>query len=305
MNTDALLFSGFVLGIVTVPLLWALAHVISVRVGESEAVVVTRFGKLARVLRDPGWVWMPARLLPWVKLERRSLRRDFRVVKDVVVNDKKGTTVVVDVWLEIRIADVERACFAVDDWDKALTNLVQHAVTSILGDREFFHILTDRSELSARLREDIATETARWGIVIEGAFLQKVSVLPEVAQQLFSTIAARLERQKADTEEEGHQRVALLDAETAAKTAQLVARAKGQYPAAVGRAFTELQRKPAVWKAYQELYALSQLRPHRTLAFQGFGQGEIRAVDAAMLDAQQPANGSHRPHLVTGGGNAD
>lgn len=305
MNTDALLFSGFVLGIVTVPLLWALAHVISVRVGESEAVVVTRFGKLARVLRDPGWVWMPARLLPWVKLERRSLRRDFRVVKDVVVNDKKGTTVVVDVWLEIRIADVERACFAVDDWDKALTNLVQHAVTSILGDREFFHILTDRSELSARLREDIAAETARWGIVIEGAFLQKVSVLPEVAQQLFSTIAARLERQKADTEEEGHQRVALLDAETAAKTAQLVARAKGQYPAAVGRAFTELQRKPAVWKAYQELYALSQLRPHRTLAFQGFGQGEIRAVDAAMLDAQQPANGSHRPHLVTGGGNAD
>jgi hypothetical protein len=38
-----------------------------------------------------------------------------------------------------------------------------------------------------------------------------------------------------------------------------------------------------VLAAYQELYALSLLRPHRTVAFRGFEGEAMRAVDAAML----------------------
>ena len=59
--------------------------------------------------------------------------------------------------------------------------------------------------------------------------------------------------------------------------------AKGQYPAAVGRAFAVLGKHPRVLQAYNELYALSQVRPHRTVAFHGFKDDELRAMDAAML----------------------
>ncbi|WP_331111952.1 hypothetical protein [Archangium sp.] len=49
--------------------------------------------------------------------------------------------------------------FGVEDWDKSLRALVTHAALSILGDREFEHILRDRSEL---VRQDIKAETERW-----------------------------------------------------------------------------------------------------------------------------------------------
>lgn len=133
------------------------------------------------------------------------------------------------------------------------------------------------------LRKDIGTETARWGIKVELAFIKNISLLPEVNQQLFHAVAARLERAKADLEEHGRQRVAMLQAETSARIAELVGESKGQYPAAVGRAYAALKKKPAVFAAYKELYDLSMVRPQQTVVFKDFEPGEMRALEAAML----------------------
>jgi hypothetical protein len=109
---------------------------------------------------------------------------------------------------------------------------------------------------------------------------------------MFGTIAARLERAKADVEENGRLDVAQLEAETAMRVAALVAEAKGQYPAAVGRALAELSSRPRLFAAYNELYDLSLIRPHRTVSFRGFQNGEMRATDAAMIPFEGPAAAS-------------
>jgi hypothetical protein len=62
----------------------------------------------------------------------------------------------------------------------------------------------------------------------------------------------------------------------------LVAEAKGQYPRAIGRAFAKLQANPEVFRAYNELYSLSVIRPHRTVAFSGFAPTVRRSVDALL-----------------------
>lgn len=100
---------------------------------------------------------------------------------------------------------------------------------------------------------------------------------------MFETIAARLERTKAHVEEVGRLNVAQLEAETAARVADLVAEAKGQYPLAVGRGLASLRGNDAVFRAYNELYELSLVRPHRTVTFRGFGDGELKAAEAAMV----------------------
>ena len=133
-------------------------------------------------------------------------------------------------------------------------------------------------------------------------FLRDLSLLPDVARQVFASVAARLELAKAHIEEEGRQSVSLLEAQTAAKVAGLVADAKGQYPAAVGRALDGLAKNPPVLSAYETLYALSLVRPHRTVVFSGFEPGEVRTMDAAMV-APGPgdtlslpvAEGGHHP----------
>jgi regulator of protease activity HflC (stomatin/prohibitin superfamily) len=269
-------------GAALVPLVALLVRGFRVEIEDEEAVLVTRFGKLVATLNRPGWHWLP-RVLPWIGVKRVSLRRDYREIEGICVNDARGTSVMVDVFLEFRVADPARATFEVQGWEQALTNLVAHSVISILGNREFQEILCDRTDLAERVQRDIAHETERWGIRVEALYLRDVRVLPEVGQQMFETVAARLERAKADIEEDGRQRAALLEAETASRIAELVAAARAQYPAAMGRAFAKLKQSPKVFSAYNELYELSLLRPSSLVAFKGFAPGEIRPVDAAMF----------------------
>ena len=281
---------GLVLGALVVPVLVLLGRAVTVAVEDEEAVLVTTFGKLAATLVKPGLHLLPAKLMPWTKVHRVSLRRDYRELTRVHVNDARGTTVILDLWLEFRIVDPAKALFAVTDWDGALRHLVAHAATSILGSRDFQSILGDRSEIGELLQKDIAAETAAWGVAVELVFVRNISLLPEVSRQMFATIAARLERAKAEIEEGGRLDATQLEADTSMRVAALVAEAKGQYPAAVGRALHGLKARPAVYAAYNELYELSLVRPHRTVSFRGFDAGELRATDAAMvqLDGKAP-----------------
>lgn len=283
MSANLELALGVLLGVGVVPLLVFLFRGMTIEVEDEEAVLVTSFGRLVETFTVPGLHVYPSKLMPWTQRTRVSLRRDFRRFENVHVNDSRGTTVIVDLWVELRVDDPAKAIFSVTDWDRALSNLVSHATTSILGGREFREILCDRTELGELLTKDIAAETDAWGLQIERVFIRNVSLLPEVSRQMFETIAARLERAKADIEETGRLDAAMLEAETQRRVASLVAEAKGQYPAAVGRALASLQPGSKVFTAYNQLYELSLVRPHRTIAFRGFAPEEVRAVDAAML----------------------
>lgn len=270
---------AFVLG--SALCLWRLMRLIGVAVHDEEAALITRFGKLHEVIKEPGLHIRPSMLLPWMTLRRISQQVDFREIDNIQINDATGTTIIIDLWLEFRIEDPERAVFAVQDWDRSLRNVASHAARAILSNLDFRHILTDRSDLSERLQQDLRDECRRWGLTIHHAFIRHVRLLPEVARQMFEAVAARKERAKARIEEEGRLAVALLDAETASKVAQLVAEAKSQYPLAMGQVFSQIKSNDAVFSAYNTLYELSQLRPHRTVAFVGF-EG-LRAADAAMM----------------------
>ncbi len=274
---------GVAIVLLAVPLGTMVMRALTLQVEDEEAVLVTHFGKLVHTFREPGLHFYGAKALPWTDHQRVSMRRDFRHFKNVHVNDARGTTVIVDLWLEFRVSDPAKAIFSVADWNRSLTNLVAHAATSILGSREFRQILNDRTELGTLLQHDISHETERWGLEIENVFIRNVSLLPEVSRQMFETIAARLERAKAHVDELGRLEVAQLEADTSMRVADLVAEAKGQYPLAIGRALSSVKKKPAIFSAYTELYDLSLVRPHRTVTFRGFADGELRAADAAMV----------------------
>ena len=281
MTTWASFTLGVAAALAAALLLWRLFRALSVAVEDEETVLVTRFGRLARTLTQPGLHILPEAILPWVALRRVSRQRDFREIHNIQVNDATGTTVIVDIWLEFRIVDAAKAVFAVQDWDRCLQNVCSHASLAILSNKDFLHILTDRTELGENLKRDLADECARWGLEIENAFIRNVRLLPEVGRLMFETVAARLERAKARVEEEGRLRVAMLDAQTAARVAKLVADAKAQYPLQLGDVFRSMRDNPALFAAYNTLYELTQLRPHRTVAFMGF-EG-LRAADAAMM----------------------
>ncbi len=290
-----------VAGLLALPMLAWFLRALIIEVQEREVALVTQFGRLVETLTTPGFHVWPSRIFPWVQVIPVSLRRDFRLFRGIHVNDARGTTVIVDLWVEFRIVDAARATFSVADWDRSLQNLVAHSATSILGNRDFNAILCDRDELGKILEAEVADETKRWGLAVEHVFIHKVSLLPDVSRQIFQTIAARLERAKADIEESGHLEVAELEAETDTRVASLVAEAKAQFPLAIGQALTRLRATPAVFEAYEDLHRLSLLRPHRTIAFRGFDEG-VRAIDAAMISVQPLPSGTDEHRMQRRGG---
>jgi regulator of protease activity HflC (stomatin/prohibitin superfamily) len=286
MNSEYLQIGlGVVAGLAVIPLISAIFGSLYIQVEEEESVVLSRFGRLVEVIKRPGLHFWPEKLMPWADAVHVSLKRDYRTIEEIHVNDCRGTTVIVDLWIEFRVISPEKALFQVTDREKALKSLLTNSATSILGTFEFSKILSNRSELGQRLKNDIRDETLRWGLEIDLVFISKLSLLPDVSMQLFETIAARLEKAKADIEENGRLNAALLEAETSAKVAKLMAQAKGQYSLGVSEAYKKLESNRELFEAYKELYELSLLKPHRTVTFQGFGRDEVTTMDAAMTTA--------------------
>lgn len=282
----ALVLGGGAAGFASIALIAAIFRAATVSVDDQHVALVTVFGRFTQKLSRPGLHVIPGKLFPWVQVRHISKARDFRSYKGIHVNDARGTTMLVDLWVELHIVDSMKSTFAVTDWDTALKSVVAHASISILGKSDFQQVLQDRQELGEVLRADIAREAERWGLSIDSAFIQQIELLPEVANELSNTIAARLERATAEIEAMGRLEVAQLEADTTREVATLVAQARSQYPLSIGAALEELKAQPAVLEAYLELYELSQLRPGRTIAFRGFEGGQaMRSVEAAMLQA--------------------
>lgn len=54
--------------------------------------------------------------------------------------------------------------------------------------------------------------------------------MSELSEQMLRSVAAKLERWKAEVEEEGRQRVAMIEAETSVEVATLLAEARARHP---------------------------------------------------------------------------
>ncbi len=273
---------GIISGVIIIPFLLLIFKSIIVEVENETNVLICRFGKLQRIIEEPGLHFWLDKAMPWIQIIPVSLKKDFRCFEEIHVNDIRGTTLIIDLWVEFRIEFPIKAIFHVENLEKFLRSILSSSVTSVLGTYEFNFILANRSDLNEILKLDSSKELKRWGIDIEFIFISRLSLLPDVSRQLFETVAAQLEKTKADIEEAGRLDAHLLEAETSSKVAALVAEAKGQYSLSVSRAYEYLSHNPELFNAYKKLYELSLIKPHRTVVFQGFGAEELTSIEAAM-----------------------
>ena len=293
MSTNTIIIlqsiAGFVLCWLALSSIYLLKYIFFLEVHEEHEYLIVRFGKVVKVFKEPGIFFFPERVLPWTNAINVSLIRDVRVYENVQVNDAKGTSLTIDLTVELKIKDPVKALFHVENWEDSLKGFIVHSSSSLLSSKTFEEIHHDRINMGLLLKQEIAEEAASWGIEVDMIFLRKIELLPEISHQMFHAISAKLEKAKAQVDERGRLRVSLLEAQTSQRVASLIADAKGQYPAAIGRAYEHLGSDPEVLNAYKELYRLSQIRPHRTTAFFGFKEGEVNPVDAFMI--HQDADG--------------
>ena len=231
---------------------WIFTKAVKV-IGQAEVMVIERWGRFSRVGRSGLNI-----LIPWMERPRtidvRYFEADPGGVKRVTsgstaridlreqvlsfpsqpVITKDNVTIDIDAVLYYRIADPQKAAYAIQNLPFALETLTRTTLRNIVGDIELDQTLASRDMINKRMREVIEEASIGWGVDVTRVELQAIEPPRDIQQSMELQMRAERERRAAVTNAEASKRAAILEAEGVQQSQ--VSRAQGEAEAAVLRA---------------------------------------------------------------------
>ena len=222
-------------------------------IGQAEVMVVERLGRFHRVARSGLNV-----LIPFVERARQLDVRYFEAdvsgtkritatstaridLREQVLNfpsqpviTKDNVTIDIDAVLYYRVADPQKATYAVQNLPYALETLTRTTLRNIVGEMELDQTLGSRDMINRRMREVIEDASIGWGVDVTRVELQAIEPPRDIQHSMELVMRAERERRAAVTNAEAGKRAAILESE-GQREAQ-VRKAEGEKEAAILRA---------------------------------------------------------------------
>ncbi|MGH7719047.1 MAG: SPFH domain-containing protein [Gemmatimonadaceae bacterium] len=238
-------------------------------IGQAEVMVIERLGRFNRVARSGLNV-----LIPFVErpktLDVRYFEADVSGVKRVTsgstsridlreqvlnfpsqpVITKDNVTIDIDAVLYYRVADPQKATYAVQNLPYALETLTRTTLRNIVGEMELDSTLASREVINKRMREVIEDASIGWGVDVTRVELQAIEPPHDIQQSMELVMKAERERRAAVTQAEAFKRAQILEAEGVRESQ--VRRAEGEKDAAILRAEGLAQARLAMAQAEAE-----------------------------------------------------
>lgn len=171
-------------------------------VQQYEQGLVFRFGRLLPGLREPGLRF----IIPFVdRMVRVSLRTVVLSVPAQGAITRDNVTLTVDAVVYFRVVDPVKAIIKVEDYPRAVMQVAQTSLRSVIGEFDLDTLLSDRKEINSELKTviDVPTEEP-WGLRIERVEVKDVA-LPDGMKRSMS--------RQAEAERERRARVIAADGE--------------------------------------------------------------------------------------------
>src|SRR5215471_14465062 len=231
---------------------WVFTKCVKV-IGQAEVMVIERWGRFNRLGRSGLNI-----LIPWMERPRTIDVRYFEAdpggvkrvtsgstaridLREQVLNfpsqpviTKDNVTIDIDAVLYYRIADPQKATYAVQNLPYALETLTRTTLRNIVGEMELDQTLASRDQINKRMREVIEEASIGWGVDVTRVELQAIEPPRDIQQSMELQMRAERERRAAVTNAEASKRAAILEAEGIQQSA--VSKAQGEAEAAVLRA---------------------------------------------------------------------
>ena len=280
--------------------LWVVLKSVKI-VGQAEVLVVERLGRFHRVARSGLNI-----LIPFVErprtLDVRYMQSDVSGVRRIVAGSaaridlreqvlnfpsqpvitKDNVTIDIDAVLYYRIADPQKATYAVSNLPYALETLTRTTLRNIVGEMELDHTLASREEINKRMREVIEEASIGWGVDVTRVELQAIEPPHDIQQAMELQMRAERERRAAVTTAEAGKRAAILEAEGVRESQ--IRRAEGEREAAILRAQGQAEARLATAQAEAEaIKRVAGALPEGQAAMYLLGQ---RYLDALPLITQ-------------------
>src|SRR4026209_794630 len=222
-------------------------------IGQAEVIVVERLGRFHRVARSGLNLLLPfverprpvdgrysgtdvsgLRRITSGSTSRIDLREQVLNFPSQPVITKDNVTIDIDAVLYYRIAEPQKATYAVQNLPYALETLTRTTLRNIVGEMELDQTLASRDQINKRMREVIEEAAVSWGVDVTRVELQSIEPPDDIQQAMELQMRAERERRAAVTNAEAGKRAAILESE-GLKESQ-VRKAEGEKDASVLRA---------------------------------------------------------------------
>jgi regulator of protease activity HflC (stomatin/prohibitin superfamily) len=222
-------------------------------VGQAEVMVIERLGRFHRLARSGFNVLIPFIERP-KSIDVRYFEADVSGVKRIAAGSttridlreqvlnfpsqpvitKDNVTIDIDAVLYYRVADPQKATYAVQNLPYALETLTRTTLRNIVGEMELDQTLASRDQINKRMREVIEDAAVTWGVDVTRVELQAIEPPRDIQQSMELQMRAERERRAAVTNAEASKRAAILEAEGLRESQ--VRKAEGEKEAAILRA---------------------------------------------------------------------
>ncbi len=222
-------------------------------VGQAEVMVIERLGKFHRLARSGFNVLIPfverprtinvhyfeaagggAKKITAGSTARIDLREQVLNFPSQPVITKDNVTIDIDAVLYYRVADPQKATYAIQNLPYALETLTKTTLRNIVGDIELDQTLASRDMINQRMREVIEEASIGWGVDVTRVELQAIEPPRDIQQSMELQMRAERERRAAVTNAEAGKRAAILEAEGIRESQ--ISKAEGEKQASILRA---------------------------------------------------------------------
>ena len=283
IQQELLTFAGENAVIIAVALFVIVSILLGVRiVPQSEKFVVERFGRLRSVL-GPG-INLIVPFLDKVAHKISILERQLpNANQDAITRD--NVLVQIETSVFYRILQPEKTVYRIRDVDAAISTTVAGIVRAEIGMMELDEVQSNRSEVIAKIKSQVADAVNDWGIEVTRAEILDVDLDAQTREAMMQQLNAERARRAQVTEAEGKRRAVelaadaeLYAAEQTAKARRIAADAEAYATGVAAQAIAENGLEAAQYQvALKQVEALSSL---------GKGGGtQTIVVPASAMDA--------------------
>src|SRR5687767_46347 len=189
-------------------------------IGQAEVMVIERLGRFHRVARSGLNILIPLIERPR-SIDVRFFENDVSGVKRIsagsttridlreqVLNfpsqpviTKDNVTIDIDAVLYYRIADPQKATYAIQNLPYALETLTRTTLRNIVGEMELDQTLVSRDLINKKMREVIEEASIGWGVDVTRVELQAIEPPRDIQQSMELQMRAERERSEEHTSE--------------------------------------------------------------------------------------------------------
>lgn len=228
------------------------------QVDQYERGILFTMGKYSRMW-NPGWHLLIPVFQRLIKVDIRTKAVD---VPDQEAITKDNIPVKINAVIYFKVADASKAVIDVENYFYAVTQLAQTTMRNAVGEVKLDALLTQKQEVSDRIRTQVDRVSDAWGIDVQSVELKDI-VLPDNLKRTLAKVAeAEREKQAVIINSEGE----LAASENVAKAAAMLAATPGALHLRTLQSINDLssdESNTTVWMVPVEaLRALESISQH-------------------------------------------